>query len=77
MEVAARHVPGSCGDFCLIFDAPGICDRLWDYPVDWSTLPDDQLLSLRHRRRRRPRRSAGQSLRAAARANTTDDIRAA
>jgi hypothetical protein len=77
LEVAARYVPGSRGDFCLIFDAPGVCHRLWEYPADWSSLSDAELLALGRRHRDARPLSAPDSSHGEVNADAAGDIRAA
>jgi hypothetical protein len=50
-ESSAHDVPGAMALYCLIFDSPSVCRRLWRYPSDWETLPDDAVLELMDRPR--------------------------
>ncbi|HXT16001.1 MAG TPA: hypothetical protein VN706_10265 [Gemmatimonadaceae bacterium] len=45
-EVAAQLVPGSRGPRCLICESSTVVRRLWEYPENWMTLTDDELMTL-------------------------------
>jgi hypothetical protein len=45
-EARAHDVPGAEGPSCLIFDAGAVCRRLWNYPDQWTELPDRALLDI-------------------------------
>lgn len=48
-EVDAVRVPGSRGRRCLVFESPEAFRRLWIYPGNWSTLPEEALRRLAER----------------------------
>lgn len=52
-EVSALSVPGARGARCLICESTSVVRRLWDYPANWMTLNDDELLKLCSRNRGR------------------------
>ena len=45
-EVDARRLPGARGPSCLLFDSPTMVRRVWRFPGDWGTLPDEALVAL-------------------------------
>lgn len=45
-EMSAVRVPGSRGDYCLICESTTVVRRLWEYPDDWMSLSDAELLAL-------------------------------
>lgn len=50
VECEARHVPGACGDRCLVFLSENVVRRVWDFPRDWRTMPPQALDALTLRR---------------------------
>ena len=45
-ERDASQQPGARSDHYLCFDSSESRRRVWQYPPDWRSLPDDQLLDL-------------------------------
>jgi hypothetical protein len=45
-EEDASMVPGARGPRSLVFENHAVVRRLWRYPADWRSLPDDTLLLL-------------------------------
>ena len=46
VEMDARAVPGAHAALCLVFAREGCIRRVWNYPIDWRALDDDELASL-------------------------------
>ena len=46
VEMDARAVPGAHAALCLVFAREGCIRRVWNYPIDWHALDDDELASL-------------------------------
>ena len=40
------NADGAHGARCLVFASPEVVRRVWDYPPDWRTVPDDALFAL-------------------------------
>jgi hypothetical protein len=49
-EVDAARVPGARGERCLLFETEGVIRRVWSYPDDWRSVPDETLRILAERR---------------------------
>jgi hypothetical protein len=49
-EVDAARVPGARGERCLLFETEGVIRRVWSYPDDWRSVPDETLRFLAERR---------------------------
>jgi hypothetical protein len=45
-EVDTRHIPGSRGPRCLVYENSEIVRRVWLFPTTWVTLSADELLRL-------------------------------
>lgn len=45
-EVDAHRTPGAPTTSCLICESSDVVRRLWRYPENWRSLPDDELWRL-------------------------------
>ena len=49
-EMRCADTPGAQAECCLVFEAPHAFRRVYDFPPDWRSLSDEELLAVSWRR---------------------------